>query len=94
MILSRFAVLSVSLTRKVSLFQAWTISPTQWPRMCGGPSCGGNECGEHCGIRDAAGNLEVSLPGWFYQHGFFTAGMGKIFQCEKNLSRFCALPSR
>ena len=30
-----------------------------------------------------AGNLEVSLPGWFYQHGFFTAGMGKIFQCEK-----------
>ena len=66
-------------SRRPDTAQAWSISETQWPRKCGGAACGGNVCGPTCGIREPGGKLAVSLPGWFYQHGFFTAGAGKIF---------------
>lgn len=71
-------------SRRPDTAKAWEISATQWPRTCGGPYCGGNECGAHCGIREpgADGKLGVSLPMWFLQHGFFTSGMGKIFHPE------------
>ena len=42
---------------------------------CGDPfSCGGNDCGSGCGIPGL-----VTLPQWFKEHGYYTAGMGKIF---------------
>jgi hypothetical protein len=46
-----------------------------------GGQCAGNQCGPECGIREPGANGEaaVTLPGWFYKHGFFTAGAGKIF---------------
>jgi arylsulfatase A-like enzyme len=64
-------------SRRPDTAKAWDISPTQWPRTCGGPNCAGNECGPQCGIKDASGKLAVTLPGWFLQNGFFTTGAGK-----------------
>jgi arylsulfatase A-like enzyme len=66
-------------SRRPDTAKAWDISPTQFPRDCGGASCDGNKCGPTCGIREpgANGKLAVTLPGWFYQHGFFTAGAGR-----------------
>jgi iduronate 2-sulfatase/deleted-in-malignant-brain-tumors protein 1 len=67
-------------SRRPDTAQAWEISPSQWPRMCGGANCGGNQCGPSCGIREpGTGKPGVTLPMWFLQHGFFTTGMGKIF---------------
>jgi hypothetical protein len=56
-------------SRRPDTSMAWSISPTQWPRMCGGASCAGNECGPACGLREADGEkqLGVSLPMWFLQ---------------------------
>ena len=73
-------------SRRPDTAMAWSISATQWPRTCGGGSCAGNECGPRCGIREpgAGGKLGVTLPGWFLQHGFFTAGAGKIFHEGSN----------
>lgn len=68
-------------SRRPDTAKAWSISPTQWPRTCGGPACGGNQCGSHCGIREQSGTgkLGVSLPMWFLQNGWYTQGGGKIF---------------
>ena len=66
-------------SRRPDTAKAWAISATQWPRTCGGPMCSGNECGPHCGIKDSAGKLGVSLPTWFLQNGWYTQGGGKIF---------------
>jgi iduronate 2-sulfatase len=66
-------------SRRPDTAKAWDISPTQFPRDCGGAACDGNVCGPTCGIREAKGKLAVTLPGWFYQQGFFTIGAGKIF---------------
>jgi arylsulfatase A-like enzyme len=67
-------------SRRPDTAQAWEIASTQFPRSCGGASCAGNECGPKCGIIDhLSGKLAVTLPGWFYNNGFFTVGAGKIF---------------
>ena len=66
-------------SRRPDTAKAWDIAPQQFPRDCGGAACNGNECGPQCGIREPGdhGKLGVSLPGWFYQNGFFTSGAGK-----------------
>jgi arylsulfatase A-like enzyme len=66
-------------SRRPDTAKAWDISEKQFPRDCGGAACDGNVCGPTCGIREANGKLAVTLPGWFYQQGFFTIGAGKIF---------------
>jgi len=72
-------------SRRADTTKAWHIRATEWPRDCGA-SCGGDVCGDKCGIREPGpnGKLGVTLPGWFYQHGFFTIGAGKIFHEGSN----------
>ena len=60
--------------RRPDTAKAWSIAASQFPRICGGSQCSGNECGNTCGIREASGRLAVTLPGWFYQHGYYTVG--------------------
>ena len=60
--------------RRPDTAKAWSIAGSQFPRICGGPQCSGNECGKTCGIREPNGRLAVTLPGWFYQHGYYTVG--------------------
>ena len=60
--------------RRPDTAKAWSIDGSQFPRDCGGPQCSGNECGEGCGIRESTGKIAVTLPGWFYQHGYHTVG--------------------
>jgi len=62
--------------RRPDTAQAWRISPTQFPRHCGGARCPGNVCGPQCGIIEGANATDpataipgVSLPGWFYKNG-------------------------
>ena len=66
-------------SRRPDTAKAWEISPLQFPRNCGGANCPGNVCGPTCGIKEKSGKLAVTLPGWFYQNGFYTVGAGKIF---------------
>ena len=67
-------------SRRPDTAYAWEISNAQFPRRCGGPDCAGNQCGARCGIREPGGQLAVTLPGWFLQHGFDPViGAGKIF---------------
>ena len=63
-------------SRRPDTAKAWSISATQWPRTCGGPACGGNECGPRCGIKaqSGPGKLGVTLPMWFLQNGWYTQG--------------------